>query len=64
MRQSYAIAVRGAVPDDIVPRVSAAHASAVLQRQAASRPAEDDRNVPEHGETNQQEVRDADVQMP
>ena len=64
MLESYTITVRGIGPDDIVARVSAAHASAVLQRQAASGPAGDDRDVPEHGGTNQREVRDADVQMP
>ena len=64
MLKRYTIAVRGTVPNDVVARVSAAHASAVLQRQAGLRPSAQGRDVRERlgaGKTQHQEERHEDV---
>ena len=48
MLKRYAVAIRGAVPGDIVDRVAAVHASTILQHQAGLRPSADGRDARTH----------------
>ena len=53
MLNRYAVAIRGAVPGDIVDRVAAVHASAILQHQAGLRPSADGRDARTHSSVGQ-----------
>lgn len=64
MPSRYVVALRSALPRDIVARVSAVHASAVLLRQVGLRLSEDVRDAPADGQTEPlEEVGRADAEM-
>ena len=65
MPSRYVVVLRSAIPRDIVARISAVHASALLLHQVGLRLSEDIRDAPTHGKTELlEEVRHADAEMP